>query len=150
MKFPASTPRVVQSPIPEPGEAVAISGKAFEDGKRRVVVGRDVSPEFVAKLEAALDDSDREAERVRSLVAVVNDLFSPRPARPEPPAPEPEPKMRYPMQCRRCGNVHDGATVTIVQRYTDCSVWRCPGCGTLIDDRPAAWGGSAERVSGHA
>jgi hypothetical protein len=60
-------------------------------------------------------------------------------------APNRAPAMRYPVRCRHCSHVHDAAKVTVVQRYADCSVWRCPGCGVLIDDRPHAWGGS-ERV----
>lgn len=48
--------------------------------------------------------------------------------------------MIFPVRCR-CGNVHDGAKATVVQRYSDCSVWKCPGCGVLIDDRPNRWGG---------
>jgi hypothetical protein len=62
--------------------------------------------------------------------------------------PRPAPAtMTYPMRCVPCGHVHDAAKVTVVQRYTDCSVWRCPRCGSLIDDRPRGWGGSAERVN---
>ena len=45
-------------------------------------------------------------------------------------------------RCKWCGLVHDIGPVTVVARYTDCSVWLCPGCGTQIDDRPAGWGGS--------
>lgn len=51
--------------------------------------------------------------------------------------------MWWPVSCRHCGHVHDAGKVTVVQRYSDCSTWRCPGCDTLIDDRPVAWGGSA-------
>lgn len=51
--------------------------------------------------------------------------------------------MTLPVQCRFCGDVHDGSKVTVEVRYADCSCWRCPGCGVLIDDRPQAWGGSA-------
>lgn len=51
--------------------------------------------------------------------------------------------MVYPMQCLRCYHVHDAGKVEVVQRYTDCSVWRCPNCSSLIDDRPRGWGGSA-------
>lgn len=50
--------------------------------------------------------------------------------------------MISPVRCRWCGTIHDGAHVTVVQRYADSSVWRCPGCETLIDDRPNGWGGS--------
>lgn len=56
------------------------------------------------------------------------------------PATEP---MRFPYRCKWCGHVHDGSRVTVVQRYLDCSVWRCPNCDVLIDDRPERWGGSA-------
>lgn len=41
--------------------------------------------------------------------------------------------MAYPMRCKWCGCVHDAGKVEVVQRYADCSVWRCPGCGLLID-----------------
>lgn len=49
---------------------------------------------------------------------------------------------RYPVRCRHCGHVHDAAKVQVVQRYSDCSVWHCPGCHVLIDDRPERLGGS--------
>jgi hypothetical protein len=62
-------------------------------------------------------------------------------------APEPAPTaMVVAVRCRHCAHVHDAAKVTVVQRYKDCSVWRCPSCDVLIDDRPYAWGGS-ERVA---
>lgn len=51
--------------------------------------------------------------------------------------------MRFPVKCARCRHIHDGASVTVVQRYSDCSRWRCPNCTTIIDDRPIGWGGSA-------
>lgn len=56
---------------------------------------------------------------------------------------DPAAKMTAPAQCRHCNLLHDAGPVQIVQRYADCSTWRCPGCKTLIDDRPRAWGGSA-------
>lgn len=55
--------------------------------------------------------------------------------------------MGYPMRCKWCRRVHDAMGVDVVQRYADCSVWRCPHCGVLGDDRPLSWGGSFERVS---
>lgn len=55
-------------------------------------------------------------------------------------------QMMWPMKCRWCRCIHDAGKVEVVQRYLDCSVWRCPGCGVLIDDRTEAWGGSAFRV----
>jgi hypothetical protein len=51
--------------------------------------------------------------------------------------------MGFPVKCKWCRTVHDGAKVTVVGRYSDCSTWRCPGCNILIDDRPLSWGGSA-------
>lgn len=55
-------------------------------------------------------------------------------------------EMTYPVRCRWCRTVHDAAKVTVIDRYADCSTWKCPGCGVVLDDRPRAWGGSAERV----
>ena len=49
--------------------------------------------------------------------------------------------MMMPVECRWCRHVHDAAKVTVVQRYADCSVWRCPGCNVLVDDRDPRWGG---------
>ncbi len=54
--------------------------------------------------------------------------------------------MSSPMRCMRCGHVHDSGKVKVVDRYLDCSTWPCPSCGSLIDDRPVRWGGSAEKV----
>ena len=51
--------------------------------------------------------------------------------------------MRYPVRCKWCSHVHDAAKVTVVDRFKDCSVWKCPGCGNALDDRPERWGGSA-------
>jgi hypothetical protein len=53
--------------------------------------------------------------------------------------------MSYPMRCKWCAAVHDAGPVKVIQRYSDCSVWKCPNCGILGDDRPISWGGSFER-----
>lgn len=55
--------------------------------------------------------------------------------------------MSHPAVCRHCRHVHDAGQAATVQRYSDCSVWRCPNCKVLIDDRPQSWGGS---VTGQA
>jgi hypothetical protein len=55
--------------------------------------------------------------------------------------------MMFPVECTRCGHVHDAAKVKTVARYADCTVWACPGCGSHIDDRPIGWGGSARRLN---
>lgn len=47
--------------------------------------------------------------------------------------------MIFPVRCTRCGTVYDLGKVTVVQRYTDCSVWKCPGCKITVDDRPIGW-----------
>lgn len=52
-------------------------------------------------------------------------------------------EMKAPVQCKWCNVIHDSATVEVVQRYADCSVWKCPDCGVQIDDRPEALGGTA-------
>ena len=43
--------------------------------------------------------------------------------------------MTSPVRCTRCGGVYDLGTVTVTARYTDCSMWRSPCCGLLVDDR---------------
>ncbi len=43
--------------------------------------------------------------------------------------------MRDPVQCAHCPGVYDLATVNVTARYTDCSMWRSPCCGLLVDDR---------------
>lgn len=65
-------------------------------------------------------------------------------------------EMMSPIRCRHCAKVYDLTSVTVVARYTDCSVWHCPGCGLQVDDRgkggDSAWGRShydrIERVTG--
>ena len=42
--------------------------------------------------------------------------------------------MSSPVQCR-CGHVYDLGTVTVTQRYADCSVWTTPCCKVQVDDR---------------
>ena len=54
--------------------------------------------------------------------------------------------MFAPVQCVRCGNVHDSGPVEVIARYSDCSVWKCPGCGSQVDDRPVGWGGSVYQL----
>jgi len=44
-------------------------------------------------------------------------------------------EMRDPVRCARCSTVYDLAHVVVIDRYADCSTWRCPGCGSLVDDR---------------
>jgi hypothetical protein len=48
--------------------------------------------------------------------------------------------MRFPAQCTKCTRIYDLGNVTVIARYTDCSVWKCPGCGITVDDRPPGWG----------
>ena len=48
--------------------------------------------------------------------------------------------MFAPVRCKFCLQVHDSAKVDVLQRYSDCSVWKCPNCGTRIDDRPEPFG----------
>lgn len=50
--------------------------------------------------------------------------------------------MVTPVRCRHCGGVYDVGTVTVTDRYTDCSVWTAPCCNRVVDDRRGgAWGG---------
>ena len=55
--------------------------------------------------------------------------------------------MFYPGRCTRCYHVYDGSKVTVVHRYSDCSMWHCPGCNQLVDDRPIGWGGSFQKLN---
>lgn len=55
-------------------------------------------------------------------------------------------QMHAPVRCKWCGCVHDSGPVTVVARYSDCSVWRCPGCGVLVDDRDPRWGGGVYKL----
>jgi hypothetical protein len=48
--------------------------------------------------------------------------------------------MTFPVRCRHCSRVYDLGKVEVVARYTDCSMWRCPGCSILADDRKPPWG----------
>ena len=43
--------------------------------------------------------------------------------------------MMFPARCAYCMHVYDLAAVEVTARYADCSVWKCPGCGTTVDDR---------------
>lgn len=52
--------------------------------------------------------------------------------------------MSYPVRCLGCGHVHDAGYVTVTARYADCSMWKCPGCGRTVDDRPGV--GGIERI----
>lgn len=54
--------------------------------------------------------------------------------------------MLAPGECTRCHYLHDSAKVEVVARYSDCTVWKCPRCGSHIDDRPVGWGGSFKPV----
>lgn len=52
-----------------------------------------------------------------------------------------------PGQCTRCRHVFDSGPVEVVARYADCTVFKCPGCGASIDDRPIGWGGSFKKLT---
>jgi hypothetical protein len=46
-------------------------------------------------------------------------------------------EMMYPVRCTHCGDMYSLTRVHVTARYTDCSVWTSPCCGTPgIDDRP--------------
>jgi len=48
--------------------------------------------------------------------------------------------MHFPVRCGHCGIVYDMGRVEVLQRYQDCSMWKCPGCKVLVDDRKPPWG----------
>jgi hypothetical protein len=43
--------------------------------------------------------------------------------------------MMFPVRCAYCGGVYDMGKVEVTARYTDCSMWKAPCCGTTVDDR---------------
>jgi hypothetical protein len=54
--------------------------------------------------------------------------------------------MSAPFECMICHKIHDAGKVEVLQRYMDCSMWKCPHCNATINDRPIGWGGSARPV----
>jgi rubredoxin len=54
--------------------------------------------------------------------------------------------MLMPMQCTSCRLIFDAGKVEVTARYSDCSVWKCPGCGRTHDDRPSWSGGAGVRT----
>ncbi len=44
--------------------------------------------------------------------------------------------MTFPVRCLRCvRGVYDLGKVEVTARYTDCSMWKTPCCGAVVDDR---------------
>lgn len=43
--------------------------------------------------------------------------------------------MNFPVRCTHCGGVYDVGKVEVTARYVDCSMWKSPCCGLLVDDR---------------
>ncbi|WP_328344718.1 hypothetical protein [Micromonospora sp. NBC_00421] len=44
--------------------------------------------------------------------------------------------MFKPVSCNRCHNgVYDIGRVEVTARYADCSMWKTPCCGSVVDDR---------------
>ncbi len=63
----------------------------------------------------------------------------------QPPPPECL-EMFKPARCTFCGDYYDLATVTVIARFADCSVWTTPCCGKTADDNPLkrAFGGRGD------
>ncbi|WP_405375939.1 MULTISPECIES: hypothetical protein [unclassified Microbacterium] len=68
--------RVVRSPVPKRGEVVVMSGVQFKDGKDRVIVGYDITPEQVVELDAALTQRDEAEERLQRMISAINALMA--------------------------------------------------------------------------
>ena len=43
--------------------------------------------------------------------------------------------MTFPVRCSNCRGVYDVGKVEVTGRYVDCSVWKAPCCGRVVDDR---------------
>lgn len=39
------------------------------------------------------------------------------------------------VRCTYCRGEYDLGKVEVTARYTDCSMWKAPCCGRLVDDR---------------
>lgn len=76
MKLSASTPRVTRSPIPERGQVVVMNGDQFEDGRQRIVVGYDVTPDDAQELGCILDARDAAQERLTAYIEKINALMA--------------------------------------------------------------------------
>lgn len=76
MKLSSSWGRVVRSPIPKHGEVIVMSGVQFEDGKERIVVGFDITPEQVAELDVAITQQDEADDRLRAQIDEINALMT--------------------------------------------------------------------------
>jgi hypothetical protein len=52
--------------------------------------------------------------------------------------------MSY-VKCTHCGSVYDMGHVEVTARYADCSMWKAPCCGSLVDSRTGgAFGGRGD------
>lgn len=56
--------------------------------------------------------------------------------------------MTFPVRCNRCHDgVYDLGQVEVTARYADCSVWKTPCCGSVVDDRgETGWTSRADYV----
>lgn len=59
LRFPATTPRVSRSNALRAAEVVLIDAAQFEDDRRRIVVGPDISDDTMNALGDALDQHER-------------------------------------------------------------------------------------------
>lgn len=41
----------------------------------------------------------------------------------------------YDVRCTWCGGIYNLGKVEVTARYVDCSMWKAPCCGRLVDDR---------------
>ncbi len=44
-------------------------------------------------------------------------------------------EMFSPVRCNRCRGVYDLGKVEVTARYSDCTVFKTPCCGSVADDR---------------
>lgn len=72
MKLSGTWGRVVRSPIPERGQVIVMAGEQFEDGKDRIIVGFDVSPDAAHDLDRLITARDEAYERMQRLIAAIN------------------------------------------------------------------------------
>lgn len=61
---------------------------------------------------------------------------------------KPKVEMSRPGVCSGCRQQFDIDKVEVIAHYADCSVWLCPHCGIVHDDRQR-WGASPEYRMGY-
>ncbi len=74
--LPASTPRVVTSPILQRGEVASLDGALFEDGKARVIVSANLTSAELEAIDTAIEQMDAAVVRIQQQMQTVTALMN--------------------------------------------------------------------------